>query len=840
MTIIGDYIKFEDLFNRKTFINKPPLSAFTKGKNEINLSKRIYNNCMPIQTNKFYSNLLINDQQNPVWVYPYSINYHKLENDNDFFGLGINCNYSSNDNKKSNSNKFINKNCVTIQNTDIKPFIFSSIDFHTKNEMFMTLSNMKQMSLQIYLKKNQSQFIWFPVVQGMGMITAVYYNLIPKLQSEIGFKSIKQIPIYFNSHLSSTNKKKLIKKYSIVLQDNSKWLLYTTERYLVNSPENVINCLRIKDYHTIVGNLYSKGTIFQLIPDIFTNLKDVEEVDYSIGCYPIDCVLKFSNNDDYKDDNDYITTEKNNDINSKCVNNISDAKQNESYLMYDYQLGGHNNSEIPLIFILPHHQKLIDHNSMSKFKINSFVNSPVLGSMIGYLSSKIILKLTLPKENPFESQLGGYFNLQSNIKGSSQKLLTETINEVKEIANEEAITLIETFKDIGTMKDIREIGKQFYKYSWFLYCSYFILNDIELTIKLLPLIKDVFNKFINDTLFNDILQYDTKCGGLITSSQYTDNYYYNEHNYDYSYFIISSAIIGKIELLLLNDTKVNNNDLVKDYFNNTAYLWLDNKVVVEWCENLIRDYNNPSDTDEYYPSFRTFDWYHGHSWSIGLIEGMNGKEYYSSGEDLNSLYAVNLWGLVTENKNLINISRVQLSLLKCSINSYVQYYDIEQDKIQRYYNKDNIESIPRLFASNQVCGMLSDNKLLYKKLKGLEISSQSKIHLQHILPINPLTNWVRNNEFIENEYNTVIKELVSSLSKIDKRELHGYQYSMNKTFKTSFMINISSIRSKEAFQYLLKTMPKINELDKSQSLTWALLYAMSFRDADSELNIHHD
>lgn len=44
-----------------------------------------------------------------------------------------------------------------------------------------------------------------------------------------------------------------------------------------------------------------------------------------------------------------------------------------------------------------------------------------------------------------------------------------------------------------------------------------------------------------------------------------------------------------------------------------------------YVNSLVRDFANPSSKDTYYPMWRSFDWYHGHSWAHGLTAMWDGK-----------------------------------------------------------------------------------------------------------------------------------------------------------------------------------------------------------------------
>ena len=51
--------------------------------------------------------------------------------------------------------------------------------------------------------------------------------------------------------------------------------------------------------------------------------------------------------------------------------------------------------------------------------------------------------------------------------------------------------------------------------------------------------------------------------------------------------------------------------------------WL--KENKHYVNTLVRDVSNPSAKDKYFPLWRMFDWYHGHSWAHGLYASFDGK-----------------------------------------------------------------------------------------------------------------------------------------------------------------------------------------------------------------------
>ena len=45
----------------------------------------------------------------------------------------------------------------------------------------------------------------------------------------------------------------------------------------------------------------------------------------------------------------------------------------------------------------------------------------------------------------------------------------------------------------------------------------------------------------------------------------------------------------------------------------------------QYIDTLIRDMANPTTSDTWFPQWRSFDWYHGHSWAHGLFPQWDGK-----------------------------------------------------------------------------------------------------------------------------------------------------------------------------------------------------------------------
>jgi endo-1,3(4)-beta-glucanase len=97
-------------------------------------------------------------------------------------------------------------------------------------------------------------------------------------------------------------------------------------------------------------------------------------------------------------------------------------------------------------------------------------------------------------------------------------------------------------------------------------------------------------------------------GGVVSSGSYVTvndgvdfgNTYYNDHHFHWGYFILAASLIGHIDSNWIKDNR-------------------------EYVDMLCRDISNPSSKDKYFPEWRSYDWYHGHSWAKGLFASIDGK-----------------------------------------------------------------------------------------------------------------------------------------------------------------------------------------------------------------------
>lgn len=699
----GDALDLDNIFS-----NEAPLSIFPRAAHEISLPSNTSNDGVPVETNKFYGNMLLGNQTNPVWTHPYSLWCAK---DPSFYGMAVS---HTTANQRvygpgSPPQYFFSPN-------GIKSIIFSAQEFGSADDFILGLGSLRHLSAQAYLQKNTSQYIHFPLVQGMGFVTANYYGMQPKIQSAVGFLSVNMIQSLPG-----------IQKFEIVLQDSHRWTLF------VSVPDGTTLNLTLLDPNTIICSQSVVQCTFQVVVD------NVAEIDSAAGCYPTECSLTCSTLDSV------------------------------GYYSLNYSLAGSSTSGKTLMYALPHHVKTFT-DIMESRRISSQVDSTVCGLMTGYITESFQMEVSIPVDLEFQpfTTIPGIDNRPS--------YSDDVLQAIKNAASSEANGDVVNESNINSMYFS---GKILAKYAWILYCCQYIISDSVLVSSLMPKLKEAIARFVANKQMLP-LKYDTTWGGLIStgsSGEDFGNSYYNDHHFHYSYHVIAAAIVAKVD----GDAGEGN--------------WLaQNK---EWVENLLRDYANPSEKDGFFPAFRSFDWFCGHSWAKGLFESGDGKDEESSSEDVNASYALKLWGLVTENQPLISLGELQLGIMNISINSYFLY-------------SDSNDVMPPSFIPNKVSGILFENKIDHITYFGAELQY---IQMIHAIPITPASSYIRHPAFVQEEWVEKLAAIVDNV---------------NDGWKGIMLLNVALFDPKTSYQCFHDASFSPAYLDPGQSLTWSLAYSGAF------------
>ncbi|KAM7198882.1 hypothetical protein V8F20_005949 [Naviculisporaceae sp. PSN 640] len=320
-------------------------------------------------------------------------------------------------------------------------------------------------------------------------------------------------------------------------------------------------------------------------------------------------------------------------------------------------------------------------------------------------------------------------------------------------------------------------GKALAKFAQILLAIHDMLGDQELTHAGLEKLKEAFARFAqNKQQFP--LVYESAWGGVVSSASYQTgdagvdfgNTYYNDHHFHYGYHILAAAIIGHLDHSWIAENK--------DYVN-----------------TLVRDVANPSPKDTYFPVFRSFDWYHGHSWAHGLYDALDGKNQESSSEDTMHAYALKMWGTVSGDQNLAARSNLMLAIQARSLQAYY------------LYTKSNTVQ-PENFIGNKVAGILFENKVDHTTFFGANIEYIQGIHMMPLLPQTPL---IRTKEFVAEEWETYFS--------------NGRADAVDGGWKGILYANLATIDPRGAYAFFSQPNFDPGWLDGGASLTWYLCYS---------------
>lgn len=496
----------------------PPL-VFPRAANPMSIASGVSNDG-PIQTNKFYTNLMVGSQSSSAFVYPYSLwKYSSGQN------LGLVVQHTSS-NQYSFGNYDSNGNSEFLVNPlGINELFFSSTNFNSGAMMNLDTMTPSSTNVKLVQGSESADYVEIPLVQGMGFATAIYHgSLIAKLGSGVGIKVFSQV----NSEFLADG----IIKYRIELLSGVTWLCYVT------IPDNVSKSsfsLNAQNAYSIVANTAIDGLIIQTsVAPENANLEVF--YDQAAGMYVTDMQLT----------------------------GTSDGKT--ANYGFTYTTKGKSLSGNSIIFALPHHE-----SSLVPAMANSYtgicMQSTTKGVMKGYLSTYLKFSQELNKQLswlPWSPQLGS-----AELKFSSEqlKLLAEVANAELQVSISASISGLNTYY----------IGKVIDKYAYILLTVSQIIGDEDVTRSTLTNLKTAFDILINNKQFYPLI-YDTKFNGLVSSGDWGStstgydfgNTYYNDHHFHYGYIIHAAAVVGYVDQQLGGNWAEENKDWVNTLVRDVA------------------------------------------------------------------------------------------------------------------------------------------------------------------------------------------------------------------------------------------------------------------------------
>lgn len=437
---------------------------------------------------------------------------------------------------------------------------------------------------------------------------------------------------------------------------------------------------------------------------------------------------------------------------------------------FAYESKGSSIAKKPIVFALPHHLQTLD-SSVTSQSTGLQLESTVKGTMLGFLTDELSFSETINNQIQFLPWVDGM--------GTSAKYTSDQIKLIHDTAIKE-ISGVDIPQTILSVKSTYSMGKLADKYAYILYVLNDIVKDEKAAESLLKALKEYYSIWFKNTNVGFPLMHDTKFGG-VTSTANNDgdvgadfgSGFYNDHHFHYGYHIHAAALIGHVD---------------KQFGGSWAD---DNK---EQVNILIRDVANPSENDKYFPVFRLFDWFQGHSWAKGLFASGDGKDEESSSEDYHFYYGMKLWGNVIDDNAMEARGDLILKIMSRAMNLYMLYSD------------DNTVQ-PSSIIKNKVSGILFDNKIAYTTYFG---QNTEYIHGIHMLPITPASGLIRGSNYVKQEWDSVLSGIIGSV----------------KSGWTGILrLNQALYDGKKSYDFFSSKSFTKSYLDDGQSRTWSLAFS---------------
>lgn len=446
-----------------------------------------------------------------------------------------------------------------------------------------------------------------------------------------------------------------------------------------------------------------------------------------------------------------------------------------------YGMKGNSKSGNGIVWCLPHHQEVLT-NDIKKRDTKLELDSTTKGVMKAYATNELIMEeIDLPVNINWEpwSSLGS-FNGDASYSENAKRIIRSAAEE-------------EVQQDVVGMANIDSMytsGKILDKFAYIAYVCHFVLQDDKLTSIIFPKVKEAVEIFArNHQKFP--LVYDLSWKGLISSAEPGadfGNSNYNDHHFHYGYHIHAIALLAKVD----------------ESFENNEWLHANNNLVLDYTLTLLRDVANPSKDDKYFPVSRSFDWYHGHSFAHGIFASGDGKDEESSSEDYHFAYGMKLFAKIINDSNMEVRANLMLAIMRRSMNMYMLYSD--DNKIQ-----------PKRFIKNKVAGISFENKIDFATYFGRGQIADEWIHGIHMLPITPISSYIRNEGFVQEEWDQKLAGIVNQIT-------DGW--------KGILMLNFALVNPKQSWKWFSRKDWDNSMIDNGMSRTWSLAYIAGVGGSD--------
>ncbi|KAF2734717.1 endo-1,3(4)-beta-glucanase 1 precursor [Polyplosphaeria fusca] len=472
---------------------------------------------VPIGTNKFYANLFLGTQTNPVWTHPYSLSWAKGRGRT--YGMAVTHIERSQlawDNDNTPPRYFIGP-------IGLQHIVFSAAELGAETVLSVESPTAFSAFANLAPSVNGKPIVSLPCVQGMGFVTALYDGAQPVLNSGTFFRSMKYV-----GQLNG-----ITYKYQITLEDSSNWLLYATPVASLGAPP-----FDLQDSQTIQGPKDYIGMI--QVAKNPSNSTGEQVYDSSAGAYAVNATLSGSVDGS---------------SGSYTIQWGKDGVQNQTLVM----------------FALPHQVESFDDTTKG-----ALTDVQLVTTTKGFARAVVADKFTMVEPDLPDSIGFAPWVRSSNGGNGGSENNNLNAGALAAVNNAGAVELNEDFDAQTRLNSMYYSGKGLAKFAGIIFTLQTMAKNTNLAAAGLVKLKDAFNVFANNTQPLPLV-YDTVWKGVVSSGTYQNgdtgldfgNTLYNDHHFHYGYFVYTAAVIGYLDPAWL-DQGTNRawvNMLVRDYAN---------------------------------------------------------------------------------------------------------------------------------------------------------------------------------------------------------------------------------------------------------------------------------
>lgn len=470
------------------------------------------NHGLPIETNKFYANMLLESRTLPAFSHPYSVWWSQTPN-----LLGMAVSHTQESQRVFGPNPAANPCQYYFNPAGIQSVNFGAIEF-TEFNVSLVVDNCRPFSVEATLKSGNGT-IRLPLYNGMGVVTGIYNGLSPSISSVVGFHRAHKI--------GSTSS---YDKYELLLYNQVRWLMYVSG--------NRID-FELKNPNHFVARSSANGAIVQIgeCPQGADQIYDL-----TAGAYATSVSLE---------------------------GNVRDGKTATYKLVYKVQ--GSSSSERVLIYALPHQVESFT-PATAQAKTTLTLDSTVMGKMTACVVDALEMQEDLPYYIGFlpwsvvrPTRGDKFFNCNKYSRDDLELMRRAATEEL----NQDIISQC-------CLDSMYFSGKGLDKFAFILLVTRYILGDIDLTKRGLDKLKEAFavftrNKQIYPLVYDTTWKGLISVAGYNDPNADFGNTYYNDHHFHYGYFFHAAAVIGQIDREFggnwIDENKHWVNSLVRDVSN---------------------------------------------------------------------------------------------------------------------------------------------------------------------------------------------------------------------------------------------------------------------------------